>query len=161
MTAAAIEVVTIPAYAALSDRIGRRLVFIGGAVAFLLYAFPFFWIINSGSALAFVVATVVGLAVVHPAMYGPLATLFAELFSARVRYSGASIGYQIGAILGGGFAPLILTSLLAATGGDSWALSVYMMLAAVVTILGVYLATELFIEDEGEPASSKAEMREV
>ncbi len=165
MTAAAIEVITIPAYAALSDRIGRRLVFIGGAVAFLIYAFPFFWIINSGSAVAFVVATVVGLAVVHPAMYGPLATLFAELFSARVRYSGASIGYQIGAIFGGGFAPLILTSLLAATGGDSWALSVYMMLAAVVTILGVYLATEVFIEDiedDGEPAaSSRAETREV
>jgi hypothetical protein len=71
--------------------------------------------------------------------------------------------YQIGAILGGGFAPLILTSLLAATGGDSWALSVYMMLAAIVTILGFYLTTEVFIEDmedDGEPAPSRTEMRE-
>lgn len=71
--------------------------------------------------------------------------------------------YQIGAILRGGFAPLILTSLLAATEGDSCALSVYMMLAAILTILGVYLATGVFIvdmEDDGEPVSSRAEMRE-
>ena len=82
--------------------------------------------------------------------------------TSSIRQAGAA-SYQIGAILGGGFAPLILASLLAATGGGSWALSVYMMIAAVVTILGVYLATEVFIEDmedDGEPAPSRTEMRE-
>ncbi len=139
--AAGIETFTIPAFAALSDRLGRRAVFLTGTVALALFAFPFFWVIGLGSPVVFAVATIFGLAVIHPMMYGPLAALFTEMFSARVRYSGASLGYQIGGILGGGFAPLILTSLLAATGGP-WAIPPYIIAAALVTFVAVYLATK-------------------
>jgi MFS transporter, MHS family, shikimate and dehydroshikimate transport protein len=135
--AATLEVITIPAYAALSDRIGRKTVFVGGAIAFAVLAYPYFLVVESGSPLLFGVASVIGLALVHPAMYGPLAALFAEMFSARVRYSGASLGYQIGGMLGGGFAPLILTSLFAVAGGSPWATVLYMAGTAIVTIAAV------------------------
>src|SRR5699024_7860675 len=106
-----VELFTIPLCAALSDRIGRRRVFLAGAVLFAVYAYPFFPITEAiPSEATFAITVFIGLALIHPFMYGPMATLFAELFPPEVRYSGASLGYQIGAIFGGGFAPLILTS---------------------------------------------------
>jgi MHS family shikimate/dehydroshikimate transporter-like MFS transporter len=139
--AAALEVITIPAFAALSDRIGRRKVFLGGTIAFALYAYPFFIIIDSGSPLALGAATILGLSIIHPAMYGPIAALFADMFTASVRYSGASLGYQIGGMLGGGFAPLILTSLQAAAGSAIAGIPPYMIGAGLITIVAVYFAT--------------------
>jgi MFS transporter, MHS family, shikimate and dehydroshikimate transport protein len=141
--AAGLEVFTIPAAAALSDRVGRRVVFLGGAVAFALFAYPFFWVndVADGSVLVFGVSTVIGLTVVHPFMYGPLAVLFTEMFEARVRYSATSLGYQIGGMLGGGFAPLILSALLASQGGAPWAIPPYMILLALLTFGAVYVAT--------------------
>jgi MHS family shikimate/dehydroshikimate transporter-like MFS transporter len=90
---------------------------------------------NNGGFFGFAAAMFVGLVIVHAAMFGPLGALFVEMFSARSRYSGASLGYQLGGILGGGFAPLILTALLAATGGQSWAICVYLVFAGVVTVV--------------------------
>ncbi|MQA84507.1 MAG: MFS transporter [Streptosporangiales bacterium] len=152
--ASAIEVVAIPGYAALSDRLGRRAVFIGGAVAFGLFAYPFFLVTAGGSVAAFAAMTILGLSIIHPAMYGPLAALFAEMFSARVRYSAASLGYQIGGVLGGGFAPFILTSLLAAAGGKPWAIPPYMIGAALVTVAAVYFATEAGAGRRGAPEAA-------
>jgi MHS family shikimate/dehydroshikimate transporter-like MFS transporter len=141
--AALLECVTIPLAAALSDRIGRRKVFLTGAALFAVFAYPFFLINEaSGSALVLGVTSVVGLSLIHPLMYGPMATLFAEMFSPAVRYSGASLGYQIGAIFGGGFAPLILTSLLATGAGAAIAIPPYMILVAVLTFVAVYFATQ-------------------
>ncbi|MEV0616804.1 MFS transporter [Nonomuraea sp. NPDC050404] len=150
--AAALEVITIPLAAALSDRIGRRKVFIWGTVAYILYAYPFFLLINTGSPLALGVAVVLGLSVIHPLMYGPLAALFADLFSASVRYSGASLGYQIGGMLGGGFAPLILTSLQAAAGSAVAGIPPYMIGAGLITIVAIYFATRT---TAAEPAEVK------
>ncbi|GAA4975613.1 metabolite-proton symporter [Nonomuraea thailandensis] len=146
--AAALEVITIPAFAALSDRIGRRKVFLAGTVAYVLYAYPFFLLIDSGSPLVLAVATIIGLSVIHPAMYGPLAALFADMFSARVRYSGASLGYQIGGMLGGGFAPVILTSLQAAAGSAVLGIPPYMIAAGLITIVATYLATRAATAEE-------------
>jgi MFS family permease len=156
--AGAVELVTIPLAAALSDRIGRRRVFLTGTVLFALYAYPFFLVNEALPGTAtLAVTTVVGLGLIHPLMYGPMATLFAELFPPHVRYSGASLGYQVGAILGGGFAPLILTSLLAA-GSAVLTIPPYMILVSVLTFLAVYWATEpgRRFEDEGLAPAGQA-----
>lgn len=137
-----VELFTIPLCAALSDRIGRRRVFLAGAVLFAVYAYPFF-LINEAipSEATFAITVFIGLALIHPFMYGPMATLFAELFPPEVRYSGASLGYQIGAIFGGGFAPLILTSLLATGLGAVVTIPPYMIIVSVLTFIGVWVAT--------------------
>ena len=75
-------------------------------------------------------------------MYGPQAAWFAELFDARVRYSGSSLGYQIGAVLSGGFAPLIATALLAAGGGSPWLIVVYFAVLSAITVAAALAAAE-------------------
>lgn len=97
---------------ALSDRFGRRGIFLLGAILSGLWAFAVFPLIDSTSPLAVTVAITVALLFVSM-MYGPQAALFAELFPKDVRYSGASLGYQIGSVFGGGFAPIIATALFA------------------------------------------------
>jgi len=141
--AAALEVITIPLAASLSDRIGRRKVFLTGAVLFGAFAYPFF-LINEAAASPWVlgISSIVGLTLIHPWMYGPMAALFAEMFSPAVRYSGASLGYQIGGILGGGFAPLILTELLATDLGAAVAIPPYMIIVSVLTFVAVFFGTQ-------------------
>jgi MFS transporter, MHS family, shikimate and dehydroshikimate transport protein len=144
---AAIGLFSTPAYGALSDRVGRRRVYMFGAVFSLLFSFPFFWLMDTALPVVVWLAIVVGLVIGHDPMYGPQAAYFSELFGTRVRYSGASLGYQLASIVGGGISPLIATSLLALTGGDPWPVAVYMVLLSLVTIVSVYLASETFQED--------------
>jgi MFS family permease len=143
--AAFIGLLTIPFYGALSDRVGRRPLYLGGAVFSLLFAFPFFWLMNTKVHLLIWLAVVLGVNVGHDLMYGPQAAYFAELFGTRVRYSGASLGYQLASVIAGGFAPLVAASLLDASGYP--AVAVYMAIMAAVTVVSVYLASETFRED--------------
>ena len=145
--ATAISLVTLPLYAALSDRIGRRPVYMGGAVALLLFAFPFFWLVNTGSVVLLWLAFVLGLSVFHAAMYGPQAAFFSELFGTKTRYTGASLGYQLSAVLGGGLAPFVASSLLAASGGNITLVALYLAALCLVSLVAVYLATETFRRD--------------
>ncbi|HEY8342805.1 MAG TPA: MFS transporter [Calditerricola sp.] len=140
--ASVVEFVTIPLFAALSDRIGRRPVYMGGAAFTVLFSFPFFWMVETKNPFLIWLAIGLAMGVGHAAMYGPQAAFFAELFGTRVRYSGISIGYQLASVFGGGLAPFIATSLLAWAGGDSWAVALYMSGMAVVTLLAVSLASE-------------------
>lgn len=147
-----IELFTIPLAAALSDRVGRGRVFLWGTVLFAAYAYPFFLVNDALPSTGMLLVTVIiGLGFIHPLMYGPMATLFAELFPPRVRYSGASLGYSIGAIFGGGFAPLIFTALLGLGLGDIVAIPPYMILVSVLTFVAVYIGTRpgRRYEDEG------------
>jgi MFS family permease len=89
------QIFALPAFAAVSDRVSRRRVYLAGAVLVALWVFPMFWLIDTRSFVLITVALVVGNALLS-IMYGPQAALFAEMFSARVRYSGASVGYQLG-----------------------------------------------------------------
>lgn len=100
-----VHLMVIPAFGALSDVLGRRPVYLGGAVACALLAFPFFWLIDTRTTGFVWLAIALGL-VAHAAMYGPQASFFSELFGTRVRYSGASLGYQLASVFAGGLSPL-------------------------------------------------------
>ncbi len=140
--AAAVEFLTIPAFGALSDRIGRRPVYMMGAALTGLLAFPFFWLVDTGTAWGLIAATVLGLGVAHAAMYGPQAAFFSELFGTSVRCTGASLGYQLASPLAGGLAPLIASWLLQQTHGEAWPVSLYLVGACLLTLLSVSLAAE-------------------
>lgn len=136
----AVHFVTIPVWGWLSDVVGRRAVYLFGAGAMLVWSFVFFAMLDTMSPLGTIGAVTVGL-VLHGAMYGPQAAFFSELFGTKVRYSGSSIGYQLASIVAGGIAPLIATALLDATGG-SLAISIYVGLTCVVTMVAVFAAKE-------------------
>jgi metabolite-proton symporter len=138
--AALAGLVTIPFFGALSDRVGRRPVYLFGASFSLLYAVPFFALLDTRSSPVIWTAIVLGLAVGHAAMYGPQASYFSELFGAAVRYSGASLSYQLASVLAGGLAPFIATYLLATWG--TFAVASYMMLLSAITLAAAYLAPE-------------------
>lgn len=137
----AVQFGVVPLFGLLSDKVGRRPVYLAGAVFVVLFAFPFFWLIDLKNSLALVLAVTLGL-IGHSAMYGPQAAFFSELFGTRVRYSGASLGYQLASPLAGGLAPLIATALLVQTGGKPWPVALYLIGMAAITIVSVWLAEE-------------------
>lgn len=145
---AAVGIFAILGFSALSDTIGRRKVFLGGAVVQAVWALPFFWLANTGSVVLIQISLIV-LLLASFAMYGPMAAMFAEMFGTRVRYTGASLGYQIGSILGGGFAPLIAGSLLVAT-GTSLSISVYIIVITIVSFFAVVFVSESNRKDISE-----------
>ena len=139
------SLVSIPAVfisAAASDRYGRRGIFIAGAVLVGFWGFALFPLIDTGSFAWIVLAVSVGQALLAM-MYGPQAAFLAEMFSTRVRYSGVSLGYQLGAILGGAFAPLIATALFA-TYGNSLAISLYIAVACAITVASTLMLKETY-----------------
>jgi MFS family permease len=145
------QIFALPAFAAISDRVSRRLVYLAGAVLVALWAFPMFWLVDTASFVLITVGLVVGNALLS-IMYGPQAALFAEMFSARMRYSGASMGYQLGSVVAGGLSPFIMTSLLATT-GTSASVSAYIVIMAAISFVSVYLITETY---EGEMSEDLA-----
>src|SRR5919206_664754 len=104
LIAAAIGLVTVPLFGALSDRVGRKPLYLFGSVFLLLFSFPFFWLLNTGTTVLIWLAIVLAVNIGHDTMYGPQAAYFSELFGTRVRYSGASIGYQLASVFAGGLA---------------------------------------------------------
>ncbi|MEU6890345.1 MFS transporter [Streptomyces sp. NPDC046557] len=136
----ALHFVTIPAWGALSDRIGRRPVTMIGSVGMAVWAFAFFALVDSRSFAVITVAVTVGL-LLHGAMYGPQAAFISEMFDTKVRYSGASMGSQLASIVAGALAPIIAVELLKDY-GSSVPVSVYLCGAALVTTLTVAFAKE-------------------
>ena len=130
-----------------SDRNGRKGIFMTGAVLTALWSFALFPLVDTGN-FYFVVLAVAGGLTFLGMMYGPQAAFFAELFSTEVRYSGASLGYQIGAIIGGSFAPTIATLLW--KNYDIFWVSVYIAFASLLSLVSVYFLTETYQKDLNE-----------
>jgi metabolite-proton symporter len=139
----AVQIASVLAFSALSDRVGRRPVMLAGAAFLALYAFPLFWLVNTGSPALIFLALAIGF-FDSAAIFGPMAAFIAESFDTKVRYSGASLGYQMGAVLGGGLSPFVATALLAWSGGASWSVSVYLVLGTPISLLSVYLLAETY-----------------
>ena len=137
---AACELVAIPFYGALSDRVGRRPVYLFGAVGVAVLAFPLFLLLDTGSASMAALAMFLVFMFAHAPMYGPQGAFLSELFGTRVRYSGASLGAQLSSVLAGGLSPFIATWLLRNYGRTSLAL--YLIFMAAVTIVAVIVASE-------------------
>lgn len=153
LIAAALGIFTVPAFGALSDRLGRRPVILGGAVFMGLWIFPFFWLLNTESLLLVTLAAVVMLNVGWPATYATIASFYAEMFSTRIRYSGSSLGFQLSGILGGALAPIISVSLLAWSGGSPWPIALYVAAVCSISVACVYLAAETYQSDISKPYS--------
>ncbi|MFN0119135.1 MAG: MFS transporter [Blastocatellia bacterium] len=157
--AALCEMIAIPAFGLLSDHLGRRPVYLFGAIFTALFAFPFFYLVETGNQTLMTLAVIIALALGHAAMYGPQASFFSELFGTRVRYSGASLGYQLASVLAGGLSPLIATGLLRRTGA-SWPVAMYIIGLALVTALSVFLARETAHHDMARDMPSGARTEE-
>jgi len=140
LVASAVHFVAIPLFGALSDRVGRRPLYLAGAAGIGVWGFVFFLLLDTKSPVAIILAVAIGL-VFHAAMYGPQAAFFSELFGTGVRYSGASIGYQLASIFAGSLAPLISVALLSKY-ASSVPISLYLLATAVITLVAVLLAEE-------------------
>ncbi|HET9194256.1 MAG TPA: MFS transporter [Vicinamibacterales bacterium] len=137
----AVELAAIPFFGALSDRIGRRPVYLFGAVMTAVIAYPLFLALDRGAATPIALALIAAFTLSHGAMYAPQAAFMSELFDARVRYSGASLGAQLASVFAGGLAPFVGTSLLQAGYGRG-AVTLYVVGLALVTIVAVLAASE-------------------
>ena len=140
LATAVIEFFTIPYFGHLSDRIGRKLMYLLGVVAVGVYGFVYFGLLNTGSLPVIFVAIALSL-VPHAMMYGPQAAMIAESFPSRLRYSGASLGYQLTAVIAGGPAPLVATWLFAEY-KTPYAIAGLILFSAVVSFIAASLLTD-------------------
>ncbi|BCF92529.1 MULTISPECIES: MFS transporter [Paraburkholderia] len=146
IVAVVLELLAIPLAGALSDRIGRRTTFIAGAVLQVLLVVPLFHAVDSGNRLAIQAAMILAISIGHSLCYAPQASLFPELFPARVRCSGIALIWQIGSLIGSGVLGLVAVKLIQATHGNSIGLVIY------VALLGIVSAICLFLLPETAPA---------
>lgn len=156
LAAAAIELVTMPLFGLLSDRIGRRPVVIGGAGVTVLAAFPFFWLLDTGNAAAVLVAMIITIPLAHAAVFAPLAAWFSEMFGTGVRYSGVSVGFQLGALVAGAPTPFLATALLAGSGGSPWPIALMLVIAGAVTLVCAVVAAETYRGQLSEGVQDKS-----
>ncbi len=133
LAAAVLSFVTIPLFGHISDRIGRRKTYMIGAAVTGVFGFIYFAMLDTGQPAIIFLAIVLSL-IPHDIMYGPQAAMIAELFPGRLRYSGASLGYQLASVIAGGPAPLIATWLFA-TYGTPYAIAVYILVCAIISLL--------------------------
>lgn len=138
MISTVITTILIPIMGSLSDRVGRKKMYIAGTLAMMAFAFPYFWMIHQGSVLMLVLATIIGLGIIWAPITAVLGTMFSEIFDAKVRYTGVSLGYQIGAAVAGGTAPLVATALLASFDNSYVPVALYIMFTAVVSLIAIW-----------------------
>ncbi|VXC48766.1 Sugar phosphate permease [Arthrobacter sp. 9V] len=137
----AFQLFLIPLAGALTDRFNRRWVYGIAAAATAAYMPVFFLMIQGKSVAMLIVGTVIGLAL-HAFMYGPQAAFITEQFPARLRYAGSSLAYTLAGVIGGGFAPVIFTLLYGGGSGGWYLIAGYILLAAIVTIVGMLLGRD-------------------
>lgn len=138
MIATIITTILIPIMGNLSDKLGRKKLFIGGTIGMALFAFPYFWLLQQKSVLLLIVATVIGLGVIWAPITAVLGTMFSEIFDAKIRYTGITLGYQIGAALAGGTAPLVATALLNRFNNSYVPVALYIIFASVLSLAAIW-----------------------
>jgi MFS family permease len=139
---AAFQFFLIPALGALSDRVGRRPLYLTGAIGVGVWSFFFFALIDTMDSGKVLLAVVVGL-FFHSLMYAPQAAFFSELFGTSVRYTGASVGYQLASIFAGALAPIIAIKLLGSVDEkNTTAVAIYVCIASAITVVAVFFAKE-------------------
>ncbi|MBN4666518.1 MHS family MFS transporter [Pandoraea nosoerga] len=135
------ELFTIPLWGRLSDRWGRKPVYMTGALGFVLMAFPFFWLLDTHTPALIWLAFMIGNAVCHGAMIGTQPSLMGELFSTEVRYSGMALGHEVASVFAGGLSPLIATALLSHYHA-AWPIALLMMFLGSVTVVSLLFTRE-------------------
>jgi MFS family permease len=161
---AVVSLVTLPTFGAISDRVGRKRWYMIGTVVMAVFAYPYFVLLQTKIPVVVVIAIVLSVSVCHDWLYGPQAALIAERFGTRLRYSGASLGYQLASVTAGGPAPLLAVILVANSkslvgpGAPTYTLvAAYIIFMAAVSListalLGKEYAGKAAAEDMGEPA---------
>jgi MHS family shikimate/dehydroshikimate transporter-like MFS transporter len=142
LIASIVNLLLLPVFGALSDRVGRKSVYLVGVVTMAVLALPLFWLLNTAT-FGLILVGYVLMMVAFSAVYGPQATFFAEFFGTRVRYSGLSLGYQLGTLIGSALTPTIATALLVATGTEV-SIALYMIAVGVISFASVWLLPETF-----------------
>lgn len=142
MIATIITTLLMPIMGSLSDKIGRKKVYIWGTIGMILYAFPYFWLLEQRTFATLLIATIIGLGIIWAPITAVLGTMFSEIFDAKVRYTGVSLGYQIGAAVAGGTAPLVATALLVQFDNSYVPVALYIILTAVISLIAVFSVRE-------------------
>ena len=156
---AACSLVTLPTWGALSDRVGRKRWYMIGCVLMAVFAYPYFLLLQTKNPVIVVIAVVLSVSLFHDWLYGPQAALIAERFGTKLRYSGASLGYQLASITAGGPAPLIATYLLVHSktiGGGFAADAPYILIAFYIIFMAVvsFISTALLRDYTGKAAAA-------
>ncbi|MCI1593021.1 MFS transporter [Heyndrickxia oleronia] len=133
-----ITTILIPYMGRLSDTFGRKKLYVIGTCLMIIYAFPYFWLIHQHSAVLLIVATVLGLGIIWAPITAVLGTMFSEIFKSNVRYTGITLGYQIGAAVAGGTAPLVATALLKAYNNSYVPVALYIILASIISLIAIW-----------------------
>jgi MHS family shikimate/dehydroshikimate transporter-like MFS transporter len=134
---------SIPFFGWLSDKVGRKTMFYASCLFSALFAFPMFWLLDTRDPTIVILTIVVAISFGQMVMFGIGAPWYSELFTARLRYSGASLGFQVGAALSGGLSPLIAASLMAWAGGATWPVSMFLIACALITAIATFVAPEM------------------
>ncbi|WP_033790160.1 MFS transporter [Pantoea septica] len=141
--AALVATIMIPLMGLLSDKIGRQRIYAIGVVALGLFILPWFWLLDTGATWGIVLATLIAFGILWAPITAVLGTLCSEIFSANVRYTGITLGYQLGAALAGGTAPLIATGLLAKYDGDWTPVACYLMVTVAISLVAIFCASRV------------------
>jgi len=153
MISVAVMGLAVPVFAVLSDRIGRRRLCLAAAALAAMWAFPLFWLLDTGNPVLIALSFTVGM-IFFAMLFGPMGAYLPELFGTRLRYSGAAVSYNLGGVIGGGLGPIIASQLLILT-GVSWSISLYMLLMSVVGFASIFFLSETYLSDISQMRSEE------
>jgi MHS family shikimate/dehydroshikimate transporter-like MFS transporter len=142
LLSAVVAIVAIPLFGWLSDRIGRKTMFYASSVFAMGFAFPLFWLFDTRNPLTITLTIIAAIIFGQMVGFGVGAPWYSEMFTARLRYSGASFGFQIGAAISGGLTPFAAATFMAWTGGATWPISVYLIVLALISFVAALAAPE-------------------
>ncbi|MGM7721752.1 MFS transporter [Metabacillus sp. Hm71] len=153
LIASAIGIVACPLYGALSDKIGRRPIYLFSAAFLVLFSFPFFMLLNTTEPSLIYIAIIAGYIFGPTMMFSIQSVYFTEMFGTRVRYSGVSVAYQVSSIMGG-LTPLIATYLLQKGAGTPWLVAGFLGVISIISLIATFLSKETYLVDVSEKEES-------